>query len=355
MTDIKISLTQNPRPKITNTAELGFGKYFSDHMFTMDYDEARGWHNAEIKPFAPFPISPASMVLHYAQEVFEGMKAYKSPGGKILLFRPEENFKRLNQSCERMAMPKIDEAFALAALKKLVAIDKDWIPSGVGPALYIRPFIFATQDGLGVKISARYKFMIIMSPVGSYFKGGLAPTEIWVETTYVRAVRGGTGAAKTGGNYASSLRAQGEAAKEGFSQVLWLDGVEHKYIEEVGAMNVFFVIGDEVITPALNGSILPGITRKSVLKILKQKGYNAVERKLGIEEVYAAYQAGNLKEVFGTGTAAVISPVGLLKWGDKRMEINGNKTGPVAKDCYDTLLAIQTGAQQAPDGWVAEV
>ena len=355
MIDIKTTLTKNPREKIKDTAALGFGKYFTDHMFVMDYTEDKGWHNAQIMPFGNFEISPASMVLHYAQETFEGMKAYKTKEGKVLLFRPAENFKRLNESGERMAIPKIDEAFALKALKKLVAVDKEWIPEGVGPSLYIRPFIFATQEGLGVKISGSYKFMMIMSPVGSYFKGGLTPTNIWVETGYVRAVRGGTGAAKTGGNYASSMRAQGDAAKHDCSQVMWLDGVEHKYIEEVGAMNVFFVIGDEVITPSLSGSILPGITRKSVLELLKKKGYRAIDRRLSIDEVYEAHKAGKLKEVFGTGTAAVISPVGMLRWKDITMIINDNQPGKISRECYDTLLGIQNGNLPDEMGWTVEV
>ncbi|MGB2579475.1 branched-chain amino acid aminotransferase [Elusimicrobium simillimum] len=355
MQDIKITLTKTPKQKVTDTSALGFGKYFSDHMFVMDYDKENGWHNAQILPFGPIELSPSAMVLHYGQEVFEGMKAYKAKDGRILLFRPQENFKRLNASNDRLAIPQIDEDFALEALKKLVNIDKDWIPEGTGPSLYIRPFIIATQPNLGVKISDSYKFIIIMSPVGSYFKAALTPTNILVEDTYVRAVRGGMGAAKTGGNYASALKAQDKAAKQDCSQVLWLDGIEHKYIEEVGAMNVFFVIGDEVITPALNGSILSGITRKSVIEMLSKKGYKVVERRLGIEEVYEASQKGMLKEMFGSGTAAIVSPVGILKWQDKVITINDNKTGPVTELAYNTLLGLQTGALPDDLGWTVEV
>lgn len=349
--DIKIELTKTPKTKITDTSLLGFGKYFTDHMFVMDYSSAKGWHNAQIVPYGNISLDPASMVLHYGQETFEGMKAYRTPENKIMLFRPEENFKRLNASNARLGIPALDEDFALAALKKLLEIDKDWVPSGVGPSLYIRPFVFATQENLGVKISNSYKFMIIMSPVGSYFKAALEPTSILVEPVYVRAVKGGTGEAKTGGNYASSLKAQAEAAAKGCSQVLWLDGREHKYIEEVGAMNVFFVIGDEVITPELNGSILRGITRKSVVELLKKNNYRITERRVSIQEIYDAYAAGNLKEVFGTGTAAIISPVGFLKWEDKEMVINENKSGPVAEFLYNTLLAIQTGSAEDKMGW----
>jgi branched-chain amino acid aminotransferase len=356
MQDIKITLTKTPKQKNTDTSTLGFGKYFTDHMFVMDYDKEKGWHDARIAPFGNIEISPASMVLHYAQETFEGMKAYRAQDERILLFRPQENFKRLNRSNERMAIPLIDENLALEALIKLVDIDRAWVPQGVGPSLYIRPFVFAVQENLGVKISDSYKFMMIMSPVGSYFKGGLVPTNIWVESNYVRAVEGGTGEAKTGGNYASSLRAQGDAtACKDCSQVLWLDGKEHKYIEEVGAMNVFFVIGDEIITPALNGSILPGITRKSVVELLNKNGYKVTERRLSVDEVYQAYGKGLLKEVFGTGTAAVISPVGILKWQDKVMTINNNQTGPIAKDCYEKLLGIQTGSAPDTMGWTLEV
>ncbi|XRK15762.1 branched-chain amino acid aminotransferase [Elusimicrobium posterum] len=315
MAEIKIELTKNPKEKIADSSKLGFGKIFTDHMFVLDYDSDKGWHDARIVPYGNIEMSPASMVLHYGQEVFEGMKAYKTKEGKVLLFRPEENFKRLNNSNTRMGIPHIDENLALEALKKLISIDKDWIPSDFGTSLYIRPFIFATQANLGVKISSSYKFMIIMCPVGSYFKAALKPTNILVESKYVRAVRGGTGEVKTGGNYASSLKAQEEAEGQDCSQVLWLDGVEHKYIEEVGAMNVFFVIGDEVITPALNGSILPGITRKSVIELLSKKGYKVTERRVSIEEIYNASQDGSLKEVFGSGTAAIVSPVGILKWG----------------------------------------
>lgn len=355
MLELKIELNKNLKQKQADTSLLGFGKTFTDHMFVMDYTQGEGWHDAKIVPFENISISPASAVLHYGQEVFEGLKAYKTQDGKAFLFRPDQNMKRLNLSNERMDIPQFDEKFVLDALLKLVEIDRDWIPDQPGTSLYIRPFIFACDEQLGVKTSEHYKFMIIMSPVGMYFADGLQPVKIIVETEYVRAVSGGTGTAKTGGNYASSLKAQTKANAENYSQVLWLDGVHKKYIEEVGAMNIFFVIGDKVVTPQLSGSILDGITRKSMIEILKSEGKTVEERKISIDEIYEAFQNNSLKEVFGTGTAAVVTPVGELKWGDKVMQVADGNVGEITRYCYDTLLGIQTGQLSDKFGWTIRI
>jgi len=351
---LDIVKTTTPRQK-PDESNLGFGKYFTDHMFVMDYDVEQGWHDAKIIPFGPIEMSPACNCLHYSQEVFEGLKAYRTDSGEIRLFRPSENFKRMNLSSERLSMPEFDEDFALEALKKLVEIDSDWVPSNEGTSLYIRPFVIGTEPSLGAHTSTHYKFIIIMSPSGAYYAGGLKPVRIYVETKYVRAVPGGTGFAKTGGNYAASMKAQDVAEEEGYSQVLWLDGVQRKYITEVGAMNVFFKIGDEVITPKLEGSILGGVTRKSVVDILKAWGMKVSERSLSIEELVEAYKSGNLKEAWGTGTAAVISPIGELKYEDLVMHINKNEIGEVSQKLYDTLTGIQWGKIEDKFKWIVKV
>ncbi len=343
------------KAKPADETQLGFGKVFTDYMFVMDYDTGEGWHDGRIVPYAPISLSPASMCLHYGQEVFEGMKAYRTKEGNIQLFRPEENFKRLNQSNERLVIPHLDEALALEGLKALLEVEKDWVPSAPGTSLYIRPFIIAVDPFLGVRPGDKYMFIIILSPSGAYYASGLNPVSIYVENKYVRAVRGGMGFAKTGGNYAASLIGQDEAHKQNYSQVLWLDGVEQKYIEEVGAMNIFFVIGDEVVTPELQGSILPGITRKSTIELCKSWGMKVSERRISIQEIADAYDRGELKEVFGTGTAAVISPVGHLKWNDKVMEINGNKIGAISQKLYDTMTGIQWGELDDPFNWVVKL
>lgn len=353
--NISITPTTAPKAKPTDESKLGFGQYFTDHMFLMNYDEGEGWHSPRVVPYGPLELDPAAMVLHYGQEVFEGLKAYRGKDDKILLFRPDENFKRLNRSNERLCIPAFDEEVALQGLVELVKVDQDWIPHATGTSLYIRPFIFATDARLGVHPGKHYLFVIILSPVGSYYKEGLNPVKIYVETKWVRAVRGGIGAAKTGGNYAASLKAQDEAEDQSYSQVLWLDGVERKYVEEVGTMNVFFVIDGEIVTPALQGSILPGITRKSSIELLRQWGYKVTERQISIAEIYEAYKAGKLSEAFGTGTAAVISPIGTLKWDDVIMEINEGAIGPVAQKLYDTITGIQSGALEGPSGWAYEV
>ncbi|MFQ8601344.1 MAG: branched-chain amino acid aminotransferase [Oscillospiraceae bacterium] len=356
MANIKIELSANLKEKPADESKLSFGDLFTDHMFIMNYTEGQGWHDPRIVPYGPISLDPAAMILHYGQEVFEGMKAYRAEDGRILLFRPEENFKRLNRSNERVCIPQVDEALALEALEALVRIEKDWIPHAKDTSLYIRPFVIATDPHLGVRPASEYLFMIILSPVGPYYPEGLDPVKIYVETNYVRTVKGGTGMAKTGGNYAASLKAQAEAKEKKYTQVLWLDGVERKYIEEVGTMNVFFQIGDEIVTPSLEtGSILPGITRMSTIEMLRSWGLPVVERRLSIDEVAEAYDNGTLKEVFGTGTAAVISPVGHLKWGDKIMNINDGKIGALSQKLYDTLTGIQWGKIEDPFGWVVEV
>lgn len=271
MQEITIERTQHPKQKPTDQTRLGFGNYYTDHMFLMNYDEGKGWHDPRIVPYGPIELDPAAMCLHYGQEVFEGLKAYRTEDGRILLFRPDRNMARLNSSNERLCIPAIDEAFAVEAIKKLVSVDQDWIPTAEGTSLYIRPFIFATEAQVGVHPAQELLFAIILSPVGAYYPEGLNPVKIYVEDKYVRAVRGGMGYTKTGGNYAASLKAQDEAEKVGYTQVLWLDGVERKYIEEVGTMNVFFVIDDEIVTPELQGSILPGVTRMSCIELLKSR------------------------------------------------------------------------------------
>lgn len=355
MEKISVQLTKNHKSKPADQKNLGFGRYYTDHMFIMNYDEGEGWHNPRIVPYAPIALDPAAMCLHYGQEVFEGLKAYRADDGRILLFRPEKNMARLNVSNERLCIPQIDEEFCVEAIKALVNVDKDWIPSEEGTSLYIRPFIFAVDPHVGVHPAKHLLFVVILSPVGAYYPEGLNPVNIVVETKYVRAVKGGMGFAKTAGNYAASLKAQDEAEKIGYTQVLWLDGLHRKYIEEVGTMNIFFVIGDEIVTPALQGSVLSGITRMSTIELLRSKGYTVSERLISIDEVYEASQNGTLKEVFGTGTAAVISPVGQLLWDDKKMIINDGKIGEISQMVYDTITGIQWGKIADTFGWSTEV
>lgn len=350
--DIKLELTKTPKEK-TPDDKLGFGQVFTDHMFVMDWTPEKGWHDPKIVPYGPLEISPALNTLHYGQSVFEGMKAYNA-NGEAVLFRPQENFKRLNKSADRIALPELDEEFALLALKKLLQIDKEWIPTSEGTSLYVRPFMFGTEEVLGVHPNNKVKFIIILSPSGSYFKSGLQPNKIFVENEYVRAVRGGFGFAKTAGNYAGSLKGQSKAQKLGYSQSLWLDGVEQKYIEEGGAMNIFFKIDGKFVTPELNGSILPGITRDSVIKLLRSLGETVEERKLPLTEVYEAYDNGKLEEVFLSGTAAVIAPVGELFDGTKKLEIT-DKAGEWTSKIYDLLTGIQLGKVEDTLGWVEKV
>ncbi len=352
--EIKIQRTASPKEK-PDQNKLGFGKIFTDHMFLMNYDEGEGWHDARIVPYGPIALDPAAMVLHYAQEVFEGLKAYRTSEGKIQLFRPEKNMERMNLSCDRLCIPAFDEEFAIKAIKELVKVDQDWIPTAEGTSLYIRPFIFAVDPMVGVHPAKHLIFAVILSPVGAYYPNGIEPVKIFVEQKYVRAVVGGTGFTKAGANYAISLKGQEEAEKQGYVQTLWLDGVERKYIEEVGAMNVFFIIGNEVVTPALVGSILGGITRLSIIELLRSKGYTVNERRLSVDELVEAHRSGNLREAFGTGTAAVISPIGELKYGDTVMKINDGKIGETSQMLYDTLTGIQWGRIPDTMGWIQTV
>ena len=347
---VHVEKTLNPKTKPAFD-QLSFGTVFTDHMFTMDYTQEQGWHDPKIVPYEPILLDPAAMVFHYGQTVFEGLKAYVTEDDEVLLFRPEENMKRLNRSNDRLCIPAFDEELALSGLRKLIQVDKDWIPNIEGTSLYIRPFIFATQPYLGVAPSKSYRFMIILSPVGAYYKEGINPVKIAVESEFVRAVTGGTGSAKTAGNYAGAMKAQEVAEAKGYSQVLWLDGKEHRYIEEVGAMNVFFKLNGEVVTPELNGSILEGITRKSVIELLQHWNIPVVERKISMEELYEAHQAGILEEAFGTGTAAVISPIGELYWNEKKIDINDGVIGTLSQKIYDTMTGIQTGKVEDPFGW----
>lgn len=355
MLDIRYELTEQRKAK-PDWNKLGFGKIFTDHMFVMDYDAGQGWHDARVIPYQNLSLDPACMVFHYAQEMFEGLKAYRTPNGDVQLFRPDKNIERMNNTNKRLCIPELDPSDVLDALKAIVSVEKDWVPALEGTSLYIRPFIIATDVQLGVHPSKSYKFIIILSPVGSYYPEGIKPVKIFVEREYVRAVKGGTGFAKVGGNYACSLIGQEKAEKMGYSQVLWLDGIEHKYIDEVGAMNVFFVIDGKVITPALDtGSILPGVTRASCIQLLRNLGYTVEERKLSLAEVEEAYKNGKLDEAFGTGTAAVVSPMGLLDTEDMQMVINNGEIGKVAQTLYDTLTGIQWGKLPDDFGWTVKV
>ncbi len=352
--EIKFTKNEHPAQK-PDSDSLGFGKIFTDHMFIMDYDEATGWHDARIVPFGPLSIHPAATVLHYGSEIFEGLKAYRRHDGKVQLFRPIENVRRMNNSAERLCLPQIDEDDALFVLKEFVKTEQDWTPSKPGTSLYLRPFMFGNDESLGVHAVKHATFVIIASPVGSYYAEGINPVKIMIEDKDVRAVRGGTGYAKCGGNYAASNRAGKHAEQQGYSQVLWLDGVERKYIEEVGAMNVMFKINGEIITPALTGSILPGVTRKSCIQVLKDKGYKVSERLLSVDELHEAMKNGTLEEAWGCGTAAVISPIGELCYKGDKSIINGGKIGPVTQYLYDTLTGIQWGDLPDPYGWTVEI
>lgn len=350
---IRIERTTHPKPK-PDPNNLGFGQQFTDHMFIMDYAAGKGWHDPRIVPYAPLSLDPSTMVFHYGQAVFEGLKAYKTKDGRILLFRPTQNMERINMSNDRVCIPPVDVNFAVEAIKTLVKVDQDWIPEAEGTSLYIRPFIIATDPYLGVRPANTYKFLIIMSPVGAYYPEGINPVKIYVESNYVRAVKGGTGTAKTPGNYAASLKAQVEANEKGYTQVLWLDGVEKKYVEEVGTMNVFFKVNGEIITPALEGSLLAGITRDSTIQLTKSWGLKVTERRISIQEIYDAHAQGTLEEAFGTGTAAVISPIGELNWNGNKIIINGGMTGEISAKIYNVLTGIQNGELEDPFGWTVE-
>ncbi len=352
--DIKITKTAAPAAK-PDPSTLGFGRIFTDHMFVMDFNREQGWHDARIVPFERLSIHPASTVLHYGSEIFEGLKAYRRDDGKVQLFRPMENIRRMNNSAERLCLPQIPEEDAFEILKTFVSVEQDWTPSAPGTSLYLRPFMFGNDETLGVHAVHNATFLIIASPVGSYYKEGINPVRIMIEDEDVRAVRGGTGYAKCGGNYAASNRAGERAEQKGYSQVLWLDGVERKYIEEVGAMNVMFKISGEIVTPKLTGSILPGITRKSCIEILKKEGYTVSERLLSVDELEKAMENGTLEEAWGCGTAAVVSPIGELCYKDQVFTVCGGKIGPVTQHLYDTLTGIQWGKTPDPFGWTVEI
>ena len=349
--DIRIEKTKKPKT-MPPESELGFGKVFTDHMLMVDWEEGKGWYDARIVPFGRIDLHPASTVLHYGAEIFEGLKVYRRADGGIQMFRPQENVKRMNNSAERMSLPQMDEQDMLQLMTTFVKTEERWVPKSFGTSLYLRPFMFGNDEALGVHAVKRATFMIIASPSGSYYKEGINPVGIMIESEDVRTVRGGTGYAKCGGNYAASTRAGERAAKKGYSQVLWLDGVERRYVEEVGAMNVMFKINGEIITPMLTGSILPGITRKSCLEVLRKLGYKVKERLLSIDELVEALEKGTLEEAWGCGTAAVVSPIGKLAFGEKEYVIGGGKIGEVTQKLYDMLTGIQWG--KAPDyfGWV---
>jgi len=355
MQEIKFIQAETLKQKPTDESKLGFGKIFTDYMFTMEYDPENGWHNPCVKPYQPLQLDPSTSVLHYGQSIFEGMKCYRRADGGLQLFRPMDNFARMNRSADRLSIPQFDEELAMEGLKKLLEVEKDWVPHNVGTSLYIRPTIIATDAMLGVHAAHHYLFFIILSPVGAYYAQGLAPVGIYVEDTYVRAVRGGFGFAKTAGNYAASIKAGEVAAKKGYAQVLWLDGVEQKYVEEVGAMNMMFKINGKIITPMLNGSILAGITRDSVLKLAAHMGIETEERRIAIDEIFEAAKNGTLEEAFGTGTAAVVSPVGELCRGEEKVIISGNQIGETTQKLYDTLTGIQWGTVEDPFGWIVRL
>ncbi len=352
--NITITKTTTPKAKPDESA-LGFGKIFTDHMFMMDYNKETGWTNARIVPFENLSIHPASTVLHYGSEIFEGLKAYRRADSKVQLFRPIENIRRMNRSAERLCLPEIPEEDALEALLKFVEVEQDWTPYSEGTSLYLRPFLFGNDESLGVHAVSNATFVIIASPVGSYYAEGINPVKIMIEDEDVRAVRGGTGYAKCGGNYAASNRAGERAEKKGYSQVLWLDGVERKYIEEVGAMNVMFKIDGEIVTPMLSGSILPGITRMSCLEVLRKEGYNVSERLLSIDELEEAMKNGKLEEAWGCGTAAVISPIGELCYKGVKYAVNNGEIGEVTQHLYDTLTGIQWGKIEDSYNWIVEL
>lgn len=354
---MKISITKTtaPKAKPVDESKLGFGKIFTDHMFIMDYSAEEGWHDARIVPFDYLPIHPASTVLHYGTEIFEGLKAYRTADGSINMFRPMENIRRMNNSAERLCLPQIDEKDHLQIFDTMVELEKDWIPHSEGTSLYLRPFMFGNEPHLGVHAVKEATYVLICSPVGAYYAEGINPVKIAIESEDVRAVKGGTGYAKCGGNYAASLRAGEKAEKKGFTQVLWLDGVNRKYIEEVGSMNVMFKIDGEIVTPELTGSVLPGVTRKSCVELLKAKGFKVSERLISVDELYEAAKSGKLEEAWGTGTAAVVSPIGWLSYKGEEFVVNGGKIGDVTQNLYDELTGIQWGKIDDKYDWIHKV
>ncbi len=354
--DLQIELLpESQRRDPPDASNLGFGIHMADHMFAMEYDEGKGWHGAVIRPYGPFSLDPAAVCLHYGQAIFEGLKAYRGRDGKIRLFRAMDNMKRMNRSAWRMCMPRVEEGELLAAIKELVRVEERWVPGARGTSLYIRPFMIATEAFLGVRPARRYILSVILSPVGAYYPEGFDPVKIFVTDKYVRAAAGGVGEAKTAGNYAASLMASEEAKKLGFTQVLWLDAAQRRYVEEVGTMNIFFYMDGTLVTPALSGSILPGITRDSVLTLARSWGIGTEERAISIDEVLEKAGSGQLEECFGTGTAAVVSPVGALYYKGRNYEINSGRTGELAQRLFDEITGIQYGERPDPFGWVEEL
>jgi branched-chain amino acid aminotransferase len=352
--NIEVRATSHPRPHTPET-DLGFGRVFTDHMFAMEYTRDAGWHNPRIEPYGALAMDPAAGVFHYGQAMFEGAKAFRAADGRVLLFRPDRHCHRMSEGAKRLCMPAVDPGFMQYAITELIKRDRDWVPSSPGTSLYIRPTLIANEPFLGVRPAERYLFFVILSPVGAYYSEGLAPVKIWIEQHFVRAAQGGLGAVKAGANYAASLLAADEAKKRGYSQVLWLDAAEHKYLEEVGVMNLFVLIGDELITPALEGSILAGVTRDSVITLAREWGMKVSERRIAIDELLAAQKDGSLREVFGCGTASVISPVGELAWDGQRLQIHDGKIGPIAQKLFDTISQIQRGILPDRRGWVVDI
>src|SRR6266436_6849540 len=349
---INRSTTRKPKPK---DSDLGFGQIFTDHMFLADFQEEKGWYDPRVEPYGPLSLDPATAVLHYAQAIFDGLKAFRGVDGKIRLFRPQKHVERMNNSARRLCIPPIDPDLALQSLIRLVDVDRDWVPSTVGTSLYVRPTIIANEAFLGVRPAREYLYFVILSPVGAYYPEGMAPVKILVVDKYVRAVDGGVGGAKTSGNYAASLFASDEAKHEGFTQVLWLDGVHRKYLDEVGTMNIMMKIGDEVVTPSLSGSLLAGVTRDTTLTLMREWGMTVHERQISIDEVMAAAVDGRLQEMWGTGTAAVISPVGELAYKHHRIAINQGRIGATAQRLYDAIVGIQYGTAPDTHSWTVEV
>ncbi|PLY02125.1 MAG: branched chain amino acid aminotransferase [Desulfuromonas sp.] len=349
---IEVLPLEKEKAKIEDETQLTFGKYFTDRMFVMEYDTGKGWHSARIQPYGPFSLDPAAMVLHYSQEIFEGLKVYRHADGKVSLFRPSDNIDRFNRSAVRMCMPQVDATFFLDALKELIRLEQDWVPESDGTSLYVRPTMIANEPMLGVRPADQYLCYIILSPVGAYYKGGIAPVRIWISDFYVRAAEGGTGEAKTGGNYAASLYASREAAENGYDQVLWLDAREKKYVEEVGSMNMIFLYDGKIVTSPLKGTVLDGITRRSVLTLVREMGYEIEERALTVDEVLDGVESGRLTEAFGAGTAVVISPVGEFCYKGRCVKLNGGQTGELTRKLYDELTGIQYGRLPDKHDWV---
>ncbi len=350
--ELQILPLTHPKPLLADESKLAFGKQFTDRMLVMEYATGQGWHSARIQPYGPFSLDPAAAVLHYAQEIFEGLKAFRRPDGKVALFRPADNVARFNRSAARMCMPEVDPDFFLDAICQLVKLESDWVPKSEGTSLYIRPTMIAVDPYLGVRPSETYLCYVILSPVGAYYKGGFSPVKIWISDEFVRSAPGGTGEAKTGGNYAASLRASMEASQQGFDQVLWLDAVERKYVEEVGSMNICFLFDGKVVTSPLKGTILDGITRRSILTLVKEMGYQVEERALSVDEIMDGAENGRLTEAFGTGTAAVVSPVGQFTYRDRTATFGGGQAGELTMRLFDTLTGIQYGRLPDTHGWV---